>query len=197
MRFAKIPFEKSEAETRDWGAVLSPSCAQRKCNFFVAQRGSASRGRRSPFLQKAFRYPRVVCGFLVPSSGGGPLFASCQRGHRLFLLHCHAPSNTLRLSWMPRARPQRRALLRKTCQGRRQARCGTRGQGEGRTRCTPPPGARDDRATRLRRAMADAAPTLHSSASLLSGMPQAGEACGSDGRGSHRPSPGMREASLR
>lgn len=49
-----IPLEKSEAETRERGAVLSPSCAQRKCIFFVAQRGSASRGRRSPFCKKLF-----------------------------------------------------------------------------------------------------------------------------------------------
>lgn len=49
-----IPFEKSEAETRERGAVLSPSCAQRKCIFFVAQGGSASRGRRSPFCKKGF-----------------------------------------------------------------------------------------------------------------------------------------------
>lgn len=62
MRFAKIPFEKSEAETRDWGAMLSPSCAQRKCKFFVAQRGSASRGCRSPFCKRQNRYPRVVRG---------------------------------------------------------------------------------------------------------------------------------------
>ena len=65
-----IPFEKSEAETRERGAVLSPSCAQRKCIFFVAQGGSASRGRRSPFSKKRFA---TLGSFIWISCGPGPL----------------------------------------------------------------------------------------------------------------------------
>lgn len=85
MRFAKIPFEKSEAETRDWGAMLSPSCAQRKCKFFVAQRESASRGRRSPFCRRLFATlgsfsrttfcdPKLRAGILIGSFEGSRLF---------------------------------------------------------------------------------------------------------------------------
>lgn len=77
-----IPFEKSEAETRERGAMLSPSCAQRKCIFFVAQRGLASCGRRSPFCRRLF----ATLGSFADSSSlapcGGPFFTSVLRGHR-------------------------------------------------------------------------------------------------------------------
>lgn len=189
-----IPFEKSEAETRERGAVLSPSCAQRKCIFFVAQGGSASRGRRSPLSKKRF----ATLGSSYESSFAALVLCGGLTGHgaTAFLLHCHASAYPVCLPRMPCARPQRRALLRTTCQGRRQTRRRTRGQGEGCTRCTPPPGARDDRAARLRRPMADATEALHPPTPLLSRVFEAGEADGSDGCGPHRPSPRMRKAPL-
>lgn len=106
-----IPFEKSEAETRERGAMLSPSCAQRKCNFFVAQRGSASRGRRSPFCNKLFAtLGSFLDGFSGPklraAAFSGPLRVAAS-----LLLHNYASAYPLRLPRMPRARPQRRALL--------------------------------------------------------------------------------------
>lgn len=74
-----IPFEKSEAETRERGAMLSPSCAQRKCIFFVAQGGSASRGRRSPFCNKLF----ATLGSFLDGFSGPKLWAETSKFSRV------------------------------------------------------------------------------------------------------------------
>lgn len=102
-----IPLEKSEAETRERGAVLSPSCAQRKCIFFVAQGGSASRGRRSPLSKKRFAtlgsFSRIPSSALRSGrwppvrllSGGSPPFSSslsCPFLHSAPILDATRPS---------------------------------------------------------------------------------------------------------
>lgn len=102
-----IPFEKSEAETRERGAVLSPSCAQRKCIFFVARGGSASCGRRSPFCKKLFAtlgsFSRIPSSALRSGrwppvrllSGGSPPFSSslsCPFLHSAPILDATRPS---------------------------------------------------------------------------------------------------------
>lgn len=191
-----IPFEKSEAETRERGAMLSPSCAQRKCNFFVAQRGSASRGRRSPFCNKLFA---TLGSFFRHIFVDPKLRAVALTGHGAaasLLLQRYASANPLRLPRLSQTRTSWGSLLRAPLQGRGKARRRTRSQGESRSRSTTSPGARNHDAERLRRALADATEALHPSAPLLSRVFEAGEADGSDGCGPHRPSPGMRKASL-
>lgn len=58
-----IPFEKSEAETRELGGYALPFVRPEKMHLLRSSKGTGVLRTSVPFLQEGFRYLRVV--FLV------------------------------------------------------------------------------------------------------------------------------------
>lgn len=59
-----IPFEKSEAETRERGGYALPFVRPEKMQLLRSSEGIGVSRTSVPFLQQAFRYLRVVFGWL-------------------------------------------------------------------------------------------------------------------------------------